>query len=40
MFPYPILNVSYELVGDYRGFPSQSRVHIYTNLNIFDEHWD
>ena len=38
--PYPVLNVSYELVGNYHGFPAQSRVRIYTKLDIFDENWD
>ena len=31
--PYPILNVSCELVGSCRGYPAQSRVRIYTKLD-------
>ena len=42
MFPYPLLNVNCELVGNYREFPAQSRVRIYTRPDetaVFRETW-
>lgn len=40
VFPSPISCVSYGLAGDYRGFPTQSRVRIYTNLDEMMTIWN